>query len=578
MYTTNEQQELTGLAQTRQWIITARTLAEKAGCEQAIRPILDQVVDTQRETINIAVVGGPNSGKSSRINALLGHKVLPVSGLASNCAFTIQPTGSGEGQWFTAGDTSVPLKDLASAIEANPADSKKYRVHVDSDWLSEKSIQLIEKPALDAIDEELDALIEECLRGADLVVLLIDALMPVRRSEVKFMNGCVQRKLPLIVAMSKADKVPNDERATVTAYVVKHAESYDVGIPVVDTYVTPTLTSGIDDLRQEIGQCLSKADLSAIRREEVGHVLQAAINIITVAVQASVEAQNKSQAELDREIKQRKHQIESMSLEWMKLDQAMHQKRQKLDDQIRIFLEENHNTVIEGLFYDLERNTDVKAWWQRDLPFRLHRELKSLASQLSVSINKKITDDIKWLQDELLRRLKFPLQILAEPTFSICETGQTQEDQKKLPLSDSHLFRIISRLGTAASVIMAGSFMVTAGIGGIGLAASVLAGLTAEQVALYNTRKDRSIVRSEIEKLVRQASHEYAIDVSHKLKAGYDEILSNLKQHQERWQQAQLQSLTAYAQKNQAKCGFDWQDLLRETNELKNEIGVESAC
>jgi len=565
-----------GMNRTSQWITAVCTLAKQAGCEQAINPVLAQVIETQRETINIAVVGGPNSGKSSRINALLGRKILPVSGLASNCAFSIQPTRSGEGEGFTVGDTSRPLNDLASAIVAAPANSKEYRVHVDSDWLSAKSIQLLERPALDATDEELDVLIEECLRGVDLVILLIDALMPVRRSEHKFMNICVERNLPLVVAVSKADKIPNGERETVMAYVVKHVDSHNVGIPVVDTCITPTLTSGIDELRQGIEQCLSKTDLSAIRRKEVRHALQIAINIITVALQASAEAQRKSQEELDREIKQRQQQIEGMNLEWVKLDQAMHQRRQKVDSQIRSFLEENQNTLLEGLFYDLERNNDIKIWWQRDLPFRLHRELNSLAGQLSASINKNITGDVKWLQGELLRRLKFPLQFFAEPTVLVGEAELTQGEQKTLPLSDGHLFRIISRLGTAASVIMAGSLLATAGIGGISLAASVLAGLTAEQVALYNTRRDRNIVHSEIQKIVQQASHEYATDVSRKLKAGYDEILTNLKQHQERWQQAQLQSLTAYTQKNRANRNFDWQVLQSEIDALKNEIATET--
>ena len=551
------------------WVITARTLASQVGCEQTIEPMLSRVVEAKRETINVAVVGSPNSGKSSRLNALLGRKILPVSGLASNCTFFIQPTRSGEDERFSILGISGSLADLASAIETNQANPKEYRIHVASDWLSAKSIRLLEKPALDATDEELDALIEECLREVDLVVLLIDALMPVKRSELKFMNVCAQRKLPIIVAMSKGDKVPDDEREVVMAYVAKHVESCEAGIPVIDTRITSTLIGGIDELKQVIEHRLARADLDAIRREQIRLALLTAINIIMVAARTGNEAQSKSQAELDGEIKQRQQQLDTMSLEWIKLEQALHQKRQSVDDQIRTFIEENQNTILEGLFYDLERNNDIKTWWQRDLPFRLQRELKTLAGQLSASINMRISNDVKWLQEELLRRLKFPLQALAEPTLSVRETELTQTD---LSLSDSHRFKIISRLGTAASVIMAGSLLATAGVGGIALAASALAGLTAEQVALYNTRKDRGVVRDEIQKLVQQASHEYTIDISRKLKAGYDQIISGLKQHQERWQQAQVQSLIAYTQKNRTSSSVNWQAILGEIRAFNDEV------
>lgn len=563
-----------GADRTDKWAITARALASQVGCDQAIEPMLSRI-ETRRETINIAVVGSPNSGKSSRLNALLGRKILPVSGLASNCAFFVQPTCGDENERFSTLGTSGPLADLASAIEANQTNLKEYQLHVASNWLSAKSIRLLEKPALDATDEELDALIEECLREVDLVVLLIDALMPIKRSELKFINVCVQRKLPLVVAMSKIDKMPDDEREVVIAYVAKHVESCEVGIPVIDTRITPMLTSGIDELKQVIEHRLAQADLGAIRQEQIRHALRIAINIIMVAAQTGAEAQSKNQGELDREIQQRQQQVDAMNLEWVRLEQALHQKRQSIDDQIRTFIEENQNIVIERLLYDLERNNDIKAWWQRDLPFHLQRELRSLAGQVSASINKRISSDVKWLQEELLRRLKFPLQALAELTLSVSETELTQKD---LPLSDSHRFKIISRLGTAASVIMAGSLLATAGVGGITLAASVLAGLTAEQVALYNTRKNRGIVRDEIQKLIKQASHEYTTDVSRKLKAGYDEIISGLKQPQERWQQAQLQSLMAYAQKNRTNCDVNWQELLGEIKALNDEIKTESAC
>ncbi len=554
------------------WMTVIRSLAKQAGCEHVIESMLSDINDTQRETINIAVVGRPNSGKSSHINAMLDRKILPISSLASDCAYTIFPSNNHEDERYVGVNNSGPLSNLASVIAADLISPKQYQIQVNSDWLRMKSIQLFEKPTLDSADEDLYKLIEECLRNVDVVILLIDAIMAVTRSEFIFMSTCIERKLPLVVVVSKLDKLSEEEREDVSTYVAKRIESLDTRIPVVNTSITPALTTGIDIFRSVLDDLISQANLSAIRWQENLHVLQSAVNIVMSVLQINVEAHAKSKAKLDIEIKQGRQLVETMNLEWTKLEQAMHQKRQEMDEKARRFLEEKQHIVLEELIYDLERNNDINVWWQRDLPFRLNRELKSLAGQLSSSMNRSIAHDIRWLQEELLRRFKFPLQVLSEPVFSIRET---EIKQNALSLSDSHLFNIISRLGSAASVVVAGTLF-TAGMSGLVLAVGTIAGLTADQVADYNTRKDRKIVHAELYKLIQQVLREYVVDFSTKSEAGYAEILSGLRQHQERWNQAQLQALMAYEEKSLVNNSLDWQKLLQEAKEMEAAVQQSS--
>lgn len=78
-------------------------------------------------------------------------------------------------------------------------------------------------------------------------------------------------------------------------------------------------------------------------------------------------------------------------------------------------------------------------------------------------------------------------------------------------------------------------------------------------------------MRTHLDSAVQKASTEYALDVSRKLKAGYDEIVVALKQQQQQWQRAQD---TALKMVQSATAGKDtgWQSIVDRSKALEQEL------
>jgi hypothetical protein len=255
---------------------------------------------------------------------------------------------------------------------------------------------------------------------------------------------------------------------------------------------------------------------------------------------------------------------------WMQIEHQLNLRRDKVEEQIRSHLIANQDKTLAFLTYDLDRTNDVKAWWERDMPFRLRHELQAQAAGIAASIDRQLAADRKWLQEELHRQFKYPLALGLEPGLALDEPGV---DGRSLPLADAQKLKVVARVGTAAIVIAAGTLFATAGIGGAVVATSLLAGLAAEQWNMHQTSQNREKVRGELNTLVGRGCVSYASDVSAKLKNWYDKVIESVKQVQGQWQQAQIQALQVAKQKADSAAGrTDWADILRQSEALLSKI------
>ena len=158
-------------------------------------------------------------------------------------------------------------------------------------------------------------------------------------------------------------------------------------------------------------------------------------------------------------------------------------------------------------------------------------------------MNKQIASDVNWLREQLAKRLEY---VLPPPVDYGVVVEASLRERSDVTLADTNVLRIVSRIGTAAAVFGAGTLLATAGIGGAAMAASIGAGLLADQLIRYQTGRDRQSVRREMESTIAQAEFSYAEDVSRKLSEGYDRVLDDLKQQQLLWQRTRLEALRAF--------------------------------
>jgi len=547
------------------WLNRARELASECGCPQAVEPVLQALKNRHLDHLTLVVAGGPNSGKSAMINQMLGRQLLPVS-VVSTAAheFTIQPVARATDERFTANGAQLAPDKLGDAVKAAPAGSS-FSLAIADPWLSSLNLRMIEKPALDATDDDIEQRSGECLRGADCVLLVIDALTPLRRSETGFLAQCVRRSIPATVYLAKDDLLAEREKADVLDFVRRHVEAISGEIPVLGCAANDP---GLAAVKTELDRMIVSMDIAALRNLWVVQALLGALGAVAAGAEAGLEAQQKSREDRKKQQDRRRAAIESQSVGWLEIEQALDGRRQRVTELVREHLGSNRDTIIESLEYELDRTPDVKLWWERDLPFRLQRELRSVAGQAAGLLNRQFAEDLRWLQDALRRQFNYSLPIFSEPGFAVDPVAPTRPEMN---LADLHKYSIITRIGTVGAVIGTGTLLATAGIAAVPMAISVGVGLISEQVVRWHSAKDKQKVRGELSRIVQTAEIEYARAVSEKLRESYNRIVSDLKEHQARWQQAQIQAVAGLDAKG-TEPAPRWAGILQRTNSLMAEI------
>ncbi|MDJ0899711.1 MAG: 50S ribosome-binding GTPase [Xenococcus sp. MO_188.B8] len=556
------------------WLKIIRELANQTGCLEAVDPAFQMLKKLRRESINITIIGSRNTGKSNLINKILNKKLLPVSAISNGTGFYIQGENESEKEGFYLANDSAfqPLEKLQQGDFGIDSSETSVTINLAHQWLIDNSFHLIEKPTFDASDEDIKKLTNYYLEETDCAVLLIDALTPLRKAEVYLLSECTRRCLPTVVILTKIDKLLEDERDEVVEYVNKHLQLQSDSLKVI-----PVSLQSIDDnqvlcIKSTIQEELDKTDILSLRTQQLADALLNVLGLINSAAHTGLKAQTKNEEDRQKEIKKRQQNFDLQNLTWQKIELNLDSRRRKIDELLRDHLQKNHTSILEVLSYDLKRNNDIRTWWERDLPFRLDKELRSIAGKLSQTINQQIVSDLQWLQGEISQQFKYPLQASTEANVTV---NMPSMEQREIPLSNSNHLKIVSRLSTVTCVIIAGTVLTPLGIGGAGIAASVFAGLTLEQLLSWNTKQEREKVFSELNKVIDQAEREYASEVSNKLKENYNHLVSQLKQNQMRWQQAQLQALMAVKRNSDQKLETNWNQVIQQTNQLIEEIKTE---
>jgi len=166
----------------------------------------EKVSDDNKEIINIALVGRPNVGKSSLLNAFLGHSRSVVSDIPGTTRDTIDTEFTdANGQEFCFLDTAGLRK------------SGKIGRNLEF-WASVRTTRAIER--------------------ADVCVLLIDALDGVTHQDLAIAGKIVKQGKGIIVGVNKFDLVRNQSR--------QKEESDDCEVAEVKMW-----GEGIDEIRKK---------------------------------------------------------------------------------------------------------------------------------------------------------------------------------------------------------------------------------------------------------------------------------------------------------------------------------------
>ncbi|MFC3711792.1 GTPase Era [Sphingoaurantiacus capsulatus] len=158
----------------------------------------------------VAVIGAPNAGKSTLVNALVGQKVAIVSP-------KVQTTRT---------------RLIGIAIEGDA------------------QLLLVDTPGIFAPRRRLDrAMVSaawEGTTGADVVVLVVDARAGLKDEVSSLLDAIAQRPEPKMLALNKVDVAPKEK-------LLKIATAANERVPFAETFMISAKTGdGVDDLKAKL--------------------------------------------------------------------------------------------------------------------------------------------------------------------------------------------------------------------------------------------------------------------------------------------------------------------------------------
>jgi GTP-binding protein EngB required for normal cell division len=185
------------------------------------------VVRLAEDRFNLAVVGQFKRGKSTLMNAVLGHELLPTGLLPLTSAITTLCYGSTERvvlrrkEW--ALEQEIPLSELASWIteRGNPGNEKKLveaRVELPLSFLR-RGLYFIDTPGIGSARHENTITTYEFLPQMAAVIFVTSVDAPLSEAEERFLLAIREHVRQLFVVVNKTDMLDDIEREEVLDYI-----------------------------------------------------------------------------------------------------------------------------------------------------------------------------------------------------------------------------------------------------------------------------------------------------------------------------------------------------------------------
>ena len=167
---------------------------EKHGLETEIESLEAMLDKLDRQVVHIAVFGMVGRGKSSLLNALLGHDIFET-GPTHGVTQTIQTA-----QW-TATQESI-----------GDGDHQLWKVTLRG--VGDSRIELIDTPGIDEVDGETrEALARQIATQADLILFVVAGDMT--KVELEALSDLRQASKPILLVLNKMDQYPEADRIAI---------------------------------------------------------------------------------------------------------------------------------------------------------------------------------------------------------------------------------------------------------------------------------------------------------------------------------------------------------------------------
>lgn len=542
------------------WLRQARTLAERAGASSLITELNSLGEQRRRAGFRVAVVGEFNRGKSTLINRLVGLDLLPTGPVPTTRGFVVVAAGEqvnltvrwpdGQVEHRTGGPqlwAGLATDPLDSAGSTDGAEAPRLRLDVPCAWLADSDTELIDTPGTNESVEDRLLDVRRAVTRSDGVLMVVSAGSPLSRTERQLLEQEVLRRaVPFVtVVVTFLDQLLAAERATALEAVRARVHQLAPNTPVLPGPRSAEDTGNLDDIRGQLGMFAARNSNRAWRSRklatDVADLCTAVADVATVATEAAALADDQQRTELARE----RAALDRDSGEWETLRVELDARRRVLAGRVRNVLDAGTDTVVETLRHDLLRSPDPKEYWERDMPYRLRRELVALTRHCEAVVLAGMSADIDWLEQTLAGWLGAgagmprPRPGLAVP--AVTEPAPVVDDLGRRKL----LTRVGATGGSILGYVLGGAVGLAVPPMAIAMVGGLVAGVVAERSLRGMIKQQRDTVDSQLRHLVDQVIDVFAEQVSDRVRHIYAELVDNLAARGAAWRAARLDALTA---------------------------------
>ncbi|MCF2530633.1 dynamin family protein [Yinghuangia soli] len=562
-------------------ITEARELAEQYGLEQICTEVDRLRARMRRPGFRIAVVGEFGRGKSTLVNRLLGAKVVP-EGRHTRVPVVVAPGPEARLELQYADGRaevrpSVPESwadlDEAAAREGGAA-LVGIRVLVADPELARLDVEIVDTPGVNAglgegvDDDQAQDLVRRTVAASDAAFMVVSASAPLGLSETSFLEEeVISKHVPRItVVVSKLDSVDEDEREDIVDYLGGRVRRI---APVLEVLPGPHRedSAPIAGVRARLEEYAGSGGRRAMRARQTAGQLLGLLEEMTELARQGVADSALSVEDKRRAAEAAEVEIDNMTAEWGKVRVELQKRRSTTAEKFREHLAQSQEDLLGVLKYEMDRTPDPKTWWERDLPFRLRRELTAMAKKYEGQLHSSVSADLQWLDAQMKRHFGKGSTHKVDKAEQLSTEFELNEAEE-LGLKDLKSRKLAWRIGPSGVAVL-GMLIIplTGGLAaipmGAGMAASVGGMVLGEVKSGSLTEQQRGQAAKALEPAIEEMLSGFSQQVSDRLYELYAGVMDEAVRGQKAWRADRLQALTA-----QGSDGPDWQELFTRTQEL----------
>ena len=494
-----------------------KKLSEELSAEHVYDEYIKDVSSLNTDNVRLGIMGQPNTAKTTLINGLLGTK-LPVSNLPSQTNYTIN-----------YGKVSED-----SLVQEN----KGTEIIVDSDWLKNHNLSILEINNDIVPDEtspmELCSIISKC----DVCIYLINAQSALNRTDLFILNNLKDINMSTILVLSRLDLLSEEDQNEVYTYVKSNISEFtNVSLPLL----SDSISKSASVIKDEVDKSLSKVNVKAIRSNFDNFYLTIAIGQLYEICQAHIDECNEKKHSIEQLTTDKMLKLDEKSTQWLSVESKLRQRISVISDKLRTFMTDRKDDMLRRLSHDVDVCGDVKLFWEKDFPFRLEEMVRSEMGSATQLVNQELVKTIQWLQDELLKQFRCKISLT---TGIVNERGKsTIQNADEVPIADIQKLKIVTRIGTAATVIAAGALFATSGIGGIIMAVSMVSGLGAEFFMRKQSNDSKEQIKKHLPDIIERVNLQIVTDYESKIHEVTAELISHLQTLKSDWMESSKKTI-----------------------------------